>query len=150
MSTPPPPPTPPQATEPSRVRRLAPWLLGCGGTFVGCVGCASLVAVLLLGGGTLLVGLGLEGFIEQMAAELDGHPQLHEQIGDLTGLDLDLAATLTEPGEDTFVFTATGTRGTARITARCNTEGDTVQIVWARLHLPDGHTVELISPPPAE
>jgi hypothetical protein len=117
---------------------------------VGCIGCASLIALLLIGGGTLLVGAGLEGFIEQMAIELDAQPQLHEHIGELTGLDLDVAATLTEPGEDVFVFKATGTRATATVTARCDTDADTVQIHWARLHLPDGRTIGLIPAPPAE
>ena len=99
----------------------------------------------MLGGGSVLLGFGLGAFVDQVATELDTLPRLHEEIGRLQELELDVIQTMGEPGDEVFVFRAVGSHGIGRITARCVTvDADTEDVVWARLELPDGRIVELV------
>jgi hypothetical protein len=113
------------------------WLI-----LAACVG----LGFLCCGGGTAFLYFGMHEIARQVRSELDDNPVLVEHVGEIQEFEIDFAASFGEDGDDVFVYNVTGTKGSGVVTAEHVTiDADTEEVVWARLTLPTGETVDLVS-----
>ena len=84
-------------------------------------------------------------FVEQTREALDANPVIAEHIGEIEEIEVDLEATGLAPGDDVFVFTITGSKGSGSVTAEMVTvDEDTEEIASGKLRLPDGQEIDLL------
>lgn len=107
--------------------------------------------LLFLGSVTLVAlaasGCGLlDAFEQQVAADIKDNPVILEHVGDITSIETDWTATGEAPGDDTFVFQLSGTKGEVILTAECITvDADHEDVVSGSILLASGETVDLFA-----
>lgn len=130
----------PSTPEPGTGQRGRGPLFALG---IACGGCLILGVVAVVAGG-LLIKFGLGFFAEQVEADLRDNPVIIEHLGQLEELKLDFEATLAAPGEDDYVFEASGTKGTGTLRVTSVTVDDeTEDVVAGTLQLASGEEFDL-------
>ena len=121
-------------------------------------GSAKLLVGILIGGGLAAliccgVGafflFGLDEFARQVQVEIEDNPVIVEHIGEISSFEHDLSMSIDEPGEDTFVFHVTGTKGSGTLRADCITiDADREDVPRAELILDSGESYQLFPDDP--
>lgn len=126
----------PVADHPRGGRGCRPWLLLAGG--------AAVSVLLCCGGGTGLFFLGIGALEGEILDDLAGNPVLNERLGGLTDVETRLVDSARVDGDETFVFTLTGPRGTGRATLDTfETDDGVTHVRGGALRLPDGSVHDL-------
>jgi hypothetical protein len=108
------------------------------------MGLAALVVALVIAVAGGITARSLGAFTDSVEADLRQNPVIIEHIGRIESFDLELRASIEEPGEDAFVFRVEGTRGAGLIHATCVTVEDGGQnVIAGSLQLTGGETVDL-------
>ena len=82
----------------------------------------------------------------ELTDQLRDNPALQEHIGDIEQLSYNFIATAAIEDDDVEVYDVQGTKGKGEITMKTSSLMDAEdEIIWARLRLDSGETVELIS-----
>jgi hypothetical protein len=111
---------------------------------IGGIGAASFLAC--CGGFVALAYFGKTVSEQELADQLRDNPALQEHIGDIEQLSLNFIATAAIEDEDIEVYDVQGTKGKGKITVKTSSLMDADdEIIWAKLRLDSGETVELIS-----
>ncbi len=112
----------------------------------------ALVGILVLcGGGIWLMNFGGDILSAEIETQLRDHPQIREHVGEIQSLDINWTRSLANEEEEVFVFDVEGTEAKGEITIESvtNDEGNE-EVVWARLRLSSGETIELDLEQPLE
>ena len=107
----------------------------------GC-GCACFM-LLSVGGIGVLAILGLNGISADIEVQLRDHPQVRQHLGELQSLEFDFSKSSINQ-DDAFVYTATGSEGSAEMTVVSESSFDNQeQIHSVTMRLQDGQVIEL-------
>jgi hypothetical protein len=115
--------------------------------FIAAIACILAIALNL--GYTVIFGWQI--FEQQAAASLQSSPIVAERIGEIASIELDFSRTAEEEGEDVFVFSLSGNKGTGvAVGAFVTVDPDTERLDSGNLELPSGETYDLITGQPIE
>ena len=112
--------------------------------FVGCGGCAVIMALSVIFGGWVLMKFGLNVFADEVEADLRSNPVVLEHIGRIEEVELDLGASIAASGDEDFVFRVSGTKGSGLINATCVTNDDGIEeVIAGTVQLESGEMLNL-------
>ena len=114
------------------------WVLG------GCGGALMLLTLVMCGGGIAVAMFGLNLVEEELKVQLSEHPQVQQHLGELEEFNMNLTKSGAIDDGDTFIYDATGSKGSAEFTIVSSTSFDgPEEIESASMRLPDGKVIEL-------
>ncbi len=106
---------------------------------VGVVG-----AIACCGGGMWMANYGMDLVTEQIQAQLDGHPQIQQHIGQVQSFEVDMEASEEIEDVDTFAYNISGSKGAGTLTIKSESvDADTEKIEAATLTMSDGTVIEI-------
>ncbi len=117
-----------------------PWALGCGGV--------GLIVMLVCCGGVGVFGVNLMSTEAELA--LRDNAQIREHLGELSSVRVNLLKSVSQEGDDVWVYDLTGAKGNGELTTLQTTDDNGDEVFHsAKLRLSDGKTVDIEMQPPA-